>query len=109
MNGRFNLSEWAVHHRPLVLFMLITLLVGGLFAFSRLARLEDPVFNVPTMTVIAAWPGATAQEVQDQVLNRIERELQTIDGALQESDFNRQILELRLRGASVPYPSETTA
>ncbi len=90
MSGRFNLSEWAVHHRPLVLFMLITLLVGGLFAFSRLARLEDPVFNVPTMTVIAAWPGATAHEVQDQVLNRIERELQTIDGVERVGSFARQ-------------------
>jgi multidrug efflux pump len=90
MTPRFNLSEWAVHHRPLVLFMLIILLLGGVFAFNRLARLEDPVFNVPTMTVVVAWPGATAQEVQDQVLNRIEREWQTIDGVDRVSSFARQ-------------------
>lgn len=90
MNSRFNLSEWAVNHRPLVLFLLLTLLLGGIFAFNRLARLEDPVFNVPTMTVIAAWPGATAYEVQDQVLNRIEQELQSIDGVDRVGSFARQ-------------------
>lgn len=90
MSARFNLSAWAVHHRPLVLFLLITLLIGGMFAFSRLARLEDPVFNVPTMTVIAAWPGATAHEVQDQVINPIERELQSIEGIDRVGSFARQ-------------------
>ena len=70
---RFNLSEWAVTHRPLVLFLIITTLVVGAFSFSRLGRLEDPTFEVPQMTAIVVWPGATAQEVQDQVLNRIER------------------------------------
>ncbi len=90
MKNSFNLSAWAVQHRPLVLFMLIVLLVGGVFAFSKLARLEDPVFNVPTMTVVVAWPGATATEVQEQVINRIERELQTIDGVDRVGSFSRQ-------------------
>jgi multidrug efflux pump len=63
MKNGFNLSAWSVEHRPLVLFMLIVLLLGGVFAFSKLARLEYPVFNVPTMTVVVAWPGATAKEV----------------------------------------------
>jgi len=76
---RFNLSEWAVTHRPMVLFLIIaTLIVGGL-SFSRLGRLEDPNFDVPQMTAIVVWPGATAQDVQDQVLNRMERRLQELD------------------------------
>jgi hypothetical protein len=58
---RFNLSEWAVTHRPMVLFLIIaTLVVGGL-SFNRLGRLEDPNFDVPQMTAIVVWPGATAQ------------------------------------------------
>ena len=86
----FNLSEWAVTHRPLVLFlMLATLLVGG-WSFSKLGRLEDPIFNVPTMTAVVAWPGASARQVQDQVLNRMERELQEIEDIDYVRSFSRQ-------------------
>jgi multidrug efflux pump subunit AcrB len=87
---RFNLSEWAVTHRPMVLFLIIaTLIVGGL-SFSRLGRLEDPNFDVPQMTAIVVWPGATAQDVQDQVLNRIERRLQELDHFEYVRSFSRQ-------------------
>jgi multidrug efflux pump subunit AcrB len=87
---RFNLSEWAVTHRPMVLFLIITTLVVGVFSFSRLGRLEDPTFEVPQMTAIVAWPGATAQDVQDQVLNRIERKLQELDHFDYVRSFARQ-------------------
>jgi multidrug efflux pump len=87
---RFNLSEWAVTHRPMVLFLIIaTLIVGGL-SFNRLGRLEDPNFDVPQMTAIVVWPGATAQDVQDQVLNRIERRLQELDHFDYVRSFARQ-------------------
>ncbi|MBT2303877.1 efflux RND transporter permease subunit [Variovorax paradoxus] len=87
---RFNLSEWAVTHRPMVLFLIIaTLIVGGL-SFSRLGRLEDPNFDVPQMTAIVVWPGATAQDLQDQVLNRIERRLQELDHFEYVRSFSRQ-------------------
>jgi multidrug efflux pump len=87
---RFNLSEWAVTHRPMVLFLIIaTLIVGGL-SFSRLGRLEDPNFDVPQMTAIVVWPGSTAQDVQDQVLNRIERRLQELDHFEYVRSFARQ-------------------
>lgn len=87
---RFNLSEWAITHQPLVLFLIITTLVVGIFSFSRLGRLEDPTFEVPQMTAIVAWPGATAQDVQDQVLNRIERKLQELDQFDYVRSFARQ-------------------
>ena len=87
---RFNLSEWAVTHRPMVLFLIIATLIVGGFAFSRLGRLEDPNFNVPTMTAIVVWPGATAQDVQDQVLNRMERRLQELDRFDYVRSFSRQ-------------------
>ncbi|GAA0754976.1 efflux RND transporter permease subunit [Ideonella azotifigens] len=87
---RFNLSEWAVTHRAMVLFLIVaTLIVGGL-SFSRLGRLEDPNFDVPQMTAIVVWPGATAQDVQDQVLNRIERKLQELDQFDYVRSFARQ-------------------
>ncbi len=87
---RFNLSQWAVTHQPMVLFLIsATLIVGGL-SFSRLGRLEDPNFDVPQMTAIVVWPGATAQDVQDQVLNRIERRLQELDHFEYVRSFSRQ-------------------
>ncbi|WP_215781959.1 efflux RND transporter permease subunit [Paludibacterium sp. B53371] len=86
----FNLSAWAVTHRPMVLFLLIITLLAGVFSFSRLGRLEDPIFNVPVMTVVVAWPGASAREVQDEVLNRIERQLQGIDGVDYIRSYARQ-------------------
>ncbi len=86
----FNLSEWAVTHRALVLFLLILTVVGGIISFLQLGRLEDPNFNVPTMNVVVAWPGATAEQVQNQVLNRIERELQKIEGIDYVRSFARQ-------------------
>jgi multidrug efflux pump len=88
--NRFNLSEWAVTHRAMVLFLIIaTLVVGGL-SFSRLGRLEDPNFNIPSITAVVAWPGATAREVQDQVLNRVERELQDLEHFDHVRSFSRQ-------------------
>lgn len=87
---RFNLSEWAVTHQPMVLFLIIATLIVGVMSFSRLGRLEDPNFDVPQMTAIVVWPGATAQDVQDQVLNRIERRLQELDHFEYVRSFSRQ-------------------
>ena len=87
---RFNLSEWAVTHRPMVLFLIIATLILGAISFSRLGRLEDPEFSVPQMTAIVVWPGATAQDVQDQVLNRIERRLQELEHFEYVRSFARQ-------------------
>jgi len=86
----FNLSEWAVTHRTLVLFLIVCTLGVGVFSFTQLGRLEDPRFNVPTMNVVVSWPGASAIQVQDQVLNRMERELQQIEGIDYVRSFSRQ-------------------
>jgi multidrug efflux pump subunit AcrB len=87
---RFNVSEWAVTHRPMVLFLIIATLIVGALSFSRLGRLEDPNFDVPQMTAIVVWPGASAQDVQDQVLNRIERRLQELENFEYVRSFARQ-------------------
>src|SRR5688572_28751225 len=71
-----NLSEWAVTHRALTLFFIIVLTLGGVYAYGRLGRAEDPSFTIKVMIVTASWPGATADEMQRQVADPIEKTLQ---------------------------------
>jgi multidrug efflux pump subunit AcrB len=75
---RFNLSEWAVGHPALVLFLIVLLSIGGTLSFFRLGRAEDPNFTIKVAIVTAIWPGATAREMQEQVADRIEKKLQEL-------------------------------
>jgi multidrug efflux pump len=75
---RFNLSAWAVSHPALVLFLVVALGVAGFFSYQRLGRAEDPFFTVKVVNVSAIWPGATAQEMQTQVADPIEKKLQEL-------------------------------
>jgi multidrug efflux pump len=75
---RFNLSEWAITHRALVLFMILVLGASGLFSYFKLGRGEDPSFTIKVMIVNVAWPGATAPEMQEQVADKIEKKLQEL-------------------------------
>ncbi|MDH5245201.1 MAG: efflux RND transporter permease subunit, partial [Betaproteobacteria bacterium] len=76
--SRFNLSEWALHHRPLVLFMIVVSALAGIFSYGRLGQSEDPPYTFKVMVVRTHWPGATAREVELQVTDRIERKLQEV-------------------------------
>jgi multidrug efflux pump len=75
---RFNLSEWAITHRALVLSMILVLGGAGAFSYLNLGRAEDPSFTIKSMVVNVAWPGATATEMQTQVADRIEKKLQEL-------------------------------
>jgi len=75
---QFNLSEWAITHRALVLFMILVLGAAGAYSYVNLGRAEDPSFTIKTMVVNAAWPGATASEMQTQVADVIEKKLQEL-------------------------------
>src|SRR5262245_54283079 len=75
---RFNLSEWAITHQALVLFMIILLGAAGIYSYLKLGRAEDPSFTIKTMVVQVAWPGATATEMQEQVVDVIEKKLQAL-------------------------------
>lgn len=90
MSDRFNLSAWALQHRALLVFLMLVALVGGTWSFRQLGRAEDPHFDVPSMTITLAWPGATAQEVQDLAINPVERRLQSLDGIDNLQTFSRQ-------------------
>ncbi len=72
----FNLSEWALGHRGLVLYFMLALALMGVFSYDRLGQSEDPPFTFKVMVVRTLWPGATAREVADQVTERIEKKLQ---------------------------------
>ncbi|WP_250623046.1 efflux RND transporter permease subunit [Pinirhizobacter soli] len=76
--GRFNLSALAVRERSITLFLILLISLAGLLAFFKLGRAEDPAFTVKVMTIITAWPGATAQEMQDQVAEKIEKRMQEL-------------------------------
>lgn len=71
----FNLSEWALRNKGLVLYFMILLGIVGLFSYSKLSQSEDPPFTFKVMVVQTYWPGATAQEVSLQVTDKIEKEL----------------------------------
>ncbi|MGE4537909.1 MAG: efflux RND transporter permease subunit [Desulfovibrio sp.] len=73
-----NLSEWAVTHRPLTLFLIILVSLSGVWSYIHLGRAEDPDFTVKQMIVSAAWPGATADEMQRLVADPIEKKLQEV-------------------------------
>ena len=75
-----NLTELSLKNRPLVWFFIIMTAVGGLFSYFRLGRMEDPQFTIRQMVVTAAWPGATAEQMQNQVTDKLEKKLQDTPG-----------------------------
>ncbi|PIJ57577.1 MFS transporter [Erwinia sp. OLMDLW33] len=76
--GRFNLSALAVRERSITLFLIFLITVAGILSFFELGRAEDPPFTVKQMTIISSWPGATAQEMQDQVAEPLEKRMQEL-------------------------------
>ena len=75
MASNFNLSEWALRNRSLVLYAMVVLAVVGWFSYQRLGQSEDPPFTFKIMVVRTFWPGATAEEVARQVTDRVEKEV----------------------------------
>jgi multidrug efflux pump subunit AcrB len=75
---RFNLSELAVRERAITLFLIVAIILSGLYAFVHLGRAEDPVFTIKEFTVTAIWPGATAREMQNLVADPLEKRMQEL-------------------------------
>ena len=71
-----NLSEVSIHNRVLVWYFIILIAIAGIFSYMKLGRMEDPTYTVRTMVVSVAWPGATAEQMQEQVTDKIEKKLQ---------------------------------
>ncbi len=105
----FNLSRWALEHIPLTRYLIVALLLGGIFSYARLGQDEDPPFTFRAMVVRAVWPGATALQMADQVTDKLEKKLQEvpyIDKIRSYSKPGETLIILQLR-ESTP-PKETT-
>lgn len=76
--SRFNLSALAVRERAITLFLILLISLAGTISFFKLGRAEDPSFTIKVMTIISAWPGATAQEMQEQVAEKLEKRMQEL-------------------------------
>ena len=95
-----NLTELSLRHRSLVWYFIIVFAVGGVFAYRSLGRMEDPAFTIRQMVVSAAWPGATAEEMQEQVTDKLERRFQDVPGMKQiksETRPGQTVIYLELR------------
>ena len=73
IKSRFNLSEWALNHQTLVLYLMLMLTISGLLAYTKLGQSEDPPFTFKVMLVRTNWPGASAVEVEQQITDKIEK------------------------------------
>lgn len=86
---RFNLSTWALKNQALVLYFIILTLLAGVFAYTHLGQSEDPPFTFKVMLIRSSWPGASAQEVEQQVTDKIEKKLQEIPSIDYTSSYSR--------------------
>lgn len=76
----FNLAKWALAHKQFIYFFIALFFTTGIFTYINLGRMEDPDFTIKQMIVSASWPGATAQQMEEQVTDKIEKKLQDLPG-----------------------------
>lgn len=84
-----NLSETALKNKVLVWYFIVLIAVAGVFSYMKLGRMEDPAYTVRQMVVTAAWPGATAEQMQEQVTDKLERQLQDTKGLDSLQSYSR--------------------
>ena len=87
--SRFNLSEWALQHQTLVLYLMLMLTAAGLLAYSKLGQSEDPPFTFKVMLVRTSWPGASAVEVEQQITDKLEKKIQEVPHLSHSSSYSR--------------------
>ncbi|HRH13222.1 MAG TPA: efflux RND transporter permease subunit [Azonexus sp.] len=89
MSQRFNLSDWTLHHRTLVGFLLLAISLMGFVSYGRLSQAEDPPFTFRVMVIRSLWPGATAFQVEQQLTDKIEKKLQEMPYIEHIQSFSR--------------------
>ncbi|WP_349743361.1 efflux RND transporter permease subunit [Roseateles cavernae] len=89
VGSRFNVSRWALEHPALTRYLMVVLMVMGFAAYFQLGQDEDPPFTFRIMVVQAFWPGATAQQVAEQVTDKIEKTLQEVPHADKIRSFTK--------------------
>lgn len=103
--SRWNLSQWAVRHRSLVIYFMLVIAIFGVYGYSQLSQSEDPSFTVKAMVIKTLWPGASAREVRSQVTERITRELREMPHTDYVKAYSRpgeSMIFLFLRDATAP-------
>jgi len=103
--SRFNLSQWALDHQALTRYLMIVLMVLGVASYFQLGQDEDPPFTFRAMVVRVFWPGATAQQVAEQVADRIERTLQEVPYADKIRSYSKPgeaLIIFQLKDSSPP-------
>jgi multidrug efflux pump subunit AcrB len=99
--SEFNLSRWAIDHSNLTRFLLVLVLGTGIFALANLGQKEDPDFTFRTMVVQVMWPGASVRELQEQVVDKIERKIQetpALDYVQSYAHAGSAVIFVNLRG-----------
>ena len=89
VNSGFNLSDWALKHQALVLYFMLVLTIAGLIAYTKLGQSEDPPFTFKVMLVRTSWPGASAQEVEQQVTDKLEKKIQEVPHLDYSNSYSR--------------------
>ena len=100
-NGGFNISRWAIGHSSLTRFFIVLILAAGGFSLFSIGQKEDPDFAWRGMIAQVLWPGASVEEMQDQVVDKIERKLQEVPGLDYVRSYTRAgsaIVFLNIRG-----------
>ncbi len=100
-----NLSEWALKHQPMVRYLIAVLVLGGLFSYFNLGQDEDPPFTFRAMVVRGYWPGATAQQMAEQVADKVEKKLQETPNADKIRTYTKpgeMLTILQLKDSSPP-------
>jgi multidrug efflux pump len=104
-SASFNLSRWAIEHPALTRYLLVVLMVLGFAAYFQLGQDEDPPFTFRAMVVRTYWPGATAQQVAEQVTDKIERTLQEVQDADKIRSYSKpgeSLIIFQLKDSSRP-------
>ena len=89
VNSGFNLSDWALKHQTLVLYLMLVLTIAGLISYTKLGQSEDPPFTFKVMLVRTSWPGASAQEVEQQVTDKLEKKIQEVPHLDYSNSYSR--------------------
>ena len=97
---KFNLADWALRHKSIIYYFIAVLLTFGIFSFTHMGRMEDPDFTMRTMVVGVSWPGASPQQMSDQVTDKLEeklRDLPGVDYTKSFTDGSKSVIYINLK------------
>ena len=96
---KFNLADWALRHKSIIYYFIAVLLTFGIFSFTHMGRMEDPDFTMRTMVVGVAWPGASPEQMSNQVTDKLEEKLRDLPGVDYTKSFtdSKSVIYINLK------------